>query len=436
MSGPKTLRGHRFYPDGKNGDDATSSDALTAADGEIIPGSSQADAVLVPLGTKVFGTIHDKAYAWFAFTTEEISNATYHITIVNETVSSDTLYGVLCDEYGTELGSAGADSDGAPATLSIDSLEPNTTYYVRLNPRIDDTLDYSVIIKNPDSKTTAYQTNDVFSHTIGAQATENSTVTAGTNVNDAVLLPFSTKVRGTVEEDRRAWFGFTTGEDTGDYKITIVNATPDSDWLYGTVYDEYGTDMGLVMSEKNPGTISVDSLEPNTTYYISLFSRLGKKMDYTLMIESPEKEEEKQNELIFEVPFEINETQVQFVGDQAVFVDEAKAKEVLKPVAEAILAHPDHAILIAGTTATLGPEESSIELSQQRALAVKNLLIDTYGVPESQIHTVGLGYSKDPFERGRDVDSNGNLIESEARKNRRVVVLDAADPIAQEIIKK
>ena len=56
------------------------------------------------------------------------------------------------------------------------------------------------------------------------------------------------------------------------------------------------------------------------------------------------KEEEKkaENTYVFETPFEINETQVQFVPDQAEFLDEAKAKEVLKPVAEAILAAPDH----------------------------------------------------------------------------------------------
>ena len=30
---------------------------------------------------------------------------------------------------------------------------------------------------------------------------------------------------------------------------------------------------------------------------------------------------------------------------------------------------------------------------------------------------------------------NGNFVESEGRKNRRVVVLDAEDPIAQELMK-
>ena len=48
--------------------------------------------------------------------------------------------------------------------------------------------------------------------------------------------------------------------------------------------------------------------------------------------------------------------------------------------------------------------------------------------------TVGLGYEADPFVRGRDVDSNGNFVETEGAKNRRVVVLDAESDIARQIL--
>lgn len=75
-----------------------------------------------------------------------------------------------------------------------------------------------------------------------------------------------------------------------------------------------------------------------------------------------------------------------------------------------------------------------MRLSSQRAEAVKNLLVSAYGVPEDQLLTVGLGYAADPFPRGQDRDSSGNFVESEAVKNRRVVVLDANDPTAQEIL--
>lgn len=41
----------------------------------------------------------------------------------------------------------------------------------------------------------------------------------------------------------------------------------------------------------------------------------------------------------------------------------------------------------------------------------------------------------DPFVRGQDRDANGKFVESEGAKNRRVIVMDANDPIAQELLK-
>lgn len=140
------------------------------------------------------------------------------------------------------------------------------------------------------------------------------------------------------------------------------------------------------------------------------------------------------DELIFEEPFELDETQIMFVSNKAVFVSEEKAKAALKPVAEITLAHPDHPVLLAGTTATDGEQASCVQLSSQRAEAVKNLLVTALGVPSEQLLTVGLGYAADPFPRGQDRDSSGNFVESGAVKNRRVVVLDANDPIAQDIL--
>ena len=58
------------------------------------------------------------------------------------------------------------------------------------------------------------------------------------------------------------------------------------------------------------------------------------------MIGTPEAEEAGNTleEAVFETPFELNETQVRFVANKAVFIDEAAAKAVLVPVAEIILA--------------------------------------------------------------------------------------------------
>lgn len=58
---------------------------------------------------------------------------------------------------------------------------------------------------------------------------------------------------------------------------------------------------------------------------------------------------------------------------------------------------------------------------------------DTAGY-EGQHLTFGLGYEADPFVRGQDRDANGKFVESEGAKNRRVIVMDAEDPIAREIL--
>ena len=56
------------------------------------------------------------------------------------------------------------------------------------------------------------------------------------------------------------------------------------------------------------------------------------------------------------------------------------------------------------------------------------------GVPEDQLLTIGLGFEADPFVRGKDRDANGNFVETEGAKNRRVVVMDAESDIAKQIL--
>ncbi len=164
--------------------------------------------------------------------------------------------------------------------------------------------------------------------------------------------------------------------------------------------------------------------------------------DYSLFVDVSVPSEEhvatvektEEEPLVFEVPFELNETQVHFVANEAIFIDEEAAIAALAPVAEIILAHPDHPILLAGTTATWGSQDSCVNLSDRRAGAVKDLLVNYYGVPEGQLKTIGLGFAADPFVRGQDVDSNGNFIATEGAKNRRTIIMDAEDPIVKELL--
>lgn len=78
---------------------------------------------------------------------------------------------------------------------------------------------------------------------------------------------------------------------------------------------------------------------------------------------------------------------------------------------EVILAHPNHPILLAGTTATNGIQEECVDLSNRRAAAVEDLLVSAFGVPESQLQSVGLGYEADPFDRGKDRNANDPIAQ-------------------------
>ena len=79
--------------------------------------------------------------------------------------------------------------------------------------------------------------------------------------------------------------------------------------------------------------------------------------------------------------------------------------------AEVILAHPDHPILLAGTTATNSTQEECVDLFNRRAAAVKELLVSAFGVPESELQSVGLGYEADPFVRGKDRNANDHIAQ-------------------------
>ena len=279
-------------------------------------------------------------------------------------------------------------------------------------------------------------------------------IRGGTNQADAMQLPMNTKVYGTLHDAQNMYLSFHTSSSANSlYQITVINKTPMDDdrgriGIY--VFDELGTEIadGSAYDSGIASTLSVEGLSPDTDYYIRLIVQnrgndgtRGDTVGYALTVRcqnnTPEANTatvEDAEEVVFETPFELSSTQVRFVADQAVFINENEAKEALAPVAEIILAHPEHPILLAGTTATYGAQESCVNLSNRRAAAVKDLLVNYFGVPESQLITVGLGYEADPFVRGRDVDSNGNFVESEGAKNRRVVVLDAESDIARQIL--
>ncbi|MCD8123979.1 MAG: OmpA family protein [Lachnospiraceae bacterium] len=414
--------------------DAEAADAST----EVQFGTNQNDAVLVPLNTKIYGTM-SSGYYWCSFTTGSNTEADYRVSLLDKTVESRHVEAKVYDDYGTELSSGKADSSGLVTTFEAGELSANTTYYVRITSDWDQEANFMLIIRDFNQITSGIKTSDT------VEAAGNKIVIA-TNMDDAGFAPVGAKIAASIESGYH-YYAF-TATVSGEYTITLVDETTSSRYIKAIVYDEYGSEVssgGTADSSGTASSFSAGELTADTTYYIRCNSDWDQEASYTFTIHEPEDAEvqtatieEEEEDLIFSTPFEINSTTVQFVINSDEFIDEEAAKEAVEPVAEALLAYPDHSILIAGTTATDGTQESCVKLSERRAAAVKNLLVEEFGVPESQIETIGLGYEADPFERGQDREVEGDItskfIESEAKKNRRVVIMDIDSDIAQEIL--
>ena len=406
-------------------------------------GNSQGGAVLFPLEKK-FQTKTNTSRQWYCFTTGE--EQTYEVFLAPDDQYGDSMVFELYDEAGEKLSSLKTNSNGS-VTLEEVQLSPKTTYYAAIQQggRSNGILTFSVT-----PTMTEAASSEAASASSESETPEILELKGASAQGGATPFPLEQKVKAeansSASSSSRCWFTFTTGKET-DYEILLAPNGQYDTPIGFHIYNELGEELWGIDSNKDGSvTVSQIRLSPETTYYVTLTKTMYSTGFLTFRISTKsiegasaseiEQEPEPAEELIFEEPFELNETQIMFVSNKAVFVDEDAAKAALEPVAEIILAHPDHPVLLAGTTATDGEQESCEVLSSQRAEAVKNLLVSAFGVPEEQLLTVGLGFEDDPFPRGKDRDGSGRFVESEAVKNRRVIVMDANDPTAQEILNK
>ena len=432
----------------------TTEEIFDVSETEIRGGTNQADAMQLPMNTKVYGTLHDAQNMYLSFHTGPDAGSKYLITVINKTpMNENARVGLeVVDSFGTELTDGSAYDDGIASTLTMNGLAPDTEYYLRLVVRNrsnsstrKDTARFAITIRDTRPQAEGVSTtNDLVNAIVPPENTDDLVV--GTNQDDSALIPFDKTVSGELKDALGGWFAFATDSDTdSSYLISAVSKSVDDSLRIGIeVFDEFGTEIisGSAYSDGITETITPDDLQPNTVYYIRLVvknrSNSSTRKDavgYALTVRRQNNTPvETAEDVVFETPFELSSTQVRFVANQAVFIDENEVKKVLAPVAEIILAHPDHPILLAGTTAKWGSQESCVALSNKRADAVKDLLVSHFGIPESQLITVGLGYEDDPFVRGREIDASGKFVETEGAKNRRVVVLDAESDTAKQIL--
>ena len=134
--------------------------------------------------------------------------------------------------------------------------------------------------------------------------------------------------------------------------------------------------------------------------------------------------------LDFDEPLILDETKVLFLPDTATFADHDAVAATISPIAEYMVCHSDFRLLLAGTTATSGTNESCKPLSLARAAAVRDLLFEL-GVPQEQVAGIlGLGFEHKYHIA--DLDASGNL-NANAPANRSVILLDASSHDAMEL---
>ena len=99
-------------------------------------------------------------------------------------------------------------------------------------------------------------------------------------------------------------------------------------------------------------------------------------------------------------------------------------REVLEKVANVILTYPNVQVSIEGHTDSIGNADYNLELSLQRADAVKDYLVREFGVSWARLKTIGYGEEKPIVD---------NDVEAIRHENRRVeVVLSISGTLARE----
>jgi outer membrane protein OmpA-like peptidoglycan-associated protein len=110
---------------------------------------------------------------------------------------------------------------------------------------------------------------------------------------------------------------------------------------------------------------------------------------------------------------------VGFRPDTAEFRDRAAAGGVLAPFADYLKGGPTRRLALTGTTARAGSTASQVQLSTQRAEAVKALLVEL-GASPAQITTKGVGSAFPGYVP--DVGPDGKQLPGPASQNRQVIV--------------
>ncbi len=264
-----------------------SSQAASGNAYEVQGGTDQSSAVEIPVGTKITGRTVSYKETWYSFTTGGKAGEEYWFTMVNKTPKTDDIILRVADQTGTDLEPAESSSYdhehrplnvldasdyGGPGSGMFNTLEPNTTYYIHFGGIFAES-EYSLLITEGDTLT------DMEARTTIAP---EDVLSPAANVDTAPLIVMNEQYHCECPKGTH-WVALKTGsgENTA-YYFTVVNETegiPNVEMylqdLYGenqwptekTANDSY-TKLISAKADGTPNTGMIDTLKPDTTYYL------------------------------------------------------------------------------------------------------------------------------------------------------------------------
>ncbi|MCD8009695.1 MAG: hypothetical protein LUF34_02655, partial [Lachnospiraceae bacterium] len=131
---------------------------------------------------------------------------------------------------------------GCGASDSGESTEGAETTAAETTAEVTEALEETEAVTETEVTTeTATETEE---STVVLDVDGNGTViNFGDNQNSAAEMPMNTKLYGSLG-DGYYWFSFTTDSDANaDNRVTVINKTSTTKYVYAKVYEEYGTEL-------------------------------------------------------------------------------------------------------------------------------------------------------------------------------------------------
>ena len=282
------------------------SQAASADTSLVQGGSDQSSAVEIPIGTKIYGKTVSYQESWYSFTTGGKAGEEYWFTMVNLTPKTDDIILRVADQAGTDLEPSKSSSYdhehrplnvldasdyGGPGSGMFNTLAPNTTYYVHFGGVFAEN-EFSLIITEGNTLT------DMEARTTIAPG---ETLSPAANVEIAPLIVKNEKYHCECPKGTH-WVAFKTGsEENTAYYFTVVNETegiPNVEMylqdLYGenqwptekTAYDSY-TKLISAKAGGAPNTGMINTLKPDTTYYLWVETKAACQFSLAISENSP-----------------------------------------------------------------------------------------------------------------------------------------------------